>query len=174
MPQDSNTSIEAPPQPTRRRFYVGAVYALWGLITATLGVSALTYLFVPPKMRRNEEWVDAGDVTKLAPDMPVELFFRRTRVDGWRVLSEQSSAWVVKSAQGSVTAFGAQCTHLGCAYHWDAGNHEFICPCHSSVFSITGEVQSGPAPRPLDRYEAKVENGKLKLGQLHVSEAKEA
>jgi len=159
---------------TRRRFYIGAVYALWGVITGTLGVSALVYLFLPPSMRRGEEWVDAGNVTKLAPSAPVQLFFRRTRVDGWRVLSEQGSAWVVKSQQGAVTAFGPQCTHLGCAYHWDSGNHEFICPCHSSVFSIDGDVQSGPAPRPLDRYEAKVENGKLLLGRLHVSEGKEA
>ena len=168
------TETETGVRTTRRRFHVGAIYALWGIITGTLGVSALTYLFFPPAAKRTDDWVDAGDVTKLAPDTPVELFFRRTRIDGWRVLSEQSSAWVVKSSKGPVTAFGAQCTHLGCAYHWDAGNHEFICPCHSSVFSIEGDVRSGPAPRPLDRYDAKVENGKLMLGRLHVSEAKEA
>ena len=35
-------------------------------------------------------------------------------------------------------------------------------------------VVSGPAPRPLDRYDAKVENGKLLLGPLHEShESKE-
>ena len=89
-------------------------------------------------MRRGEDWVNAGDVSKLAPETPVELFFRQTRVDGWRVLSEQTSAWVVKSQQGAVTAFGPQCTHLGCAYHWDANNHEFICPCHGSVFFHCG------------------------------------
>jgi menaquinol-cytochrome c reductase iron-sulfur subunit len=174
MPQDSNTNTEGPVETTRRRFYVGAVYTLWGIITGTLGISALAYLFIPPAMRRGEEWVPAGDVSRLAPNTPVELFFRRTRIDGWRVLSEQTSAWVVKAQQGGVTAFGPQCTHLGCAYHWDAGNHEFICPCHGSVFSIAGEVQAGPAPRPLDRYEAKVENGKLMLGRLRTPEAKEA
>ena len=159
---------------TRRRFHIGVIYLLWSIITAVLGGCGMLYLLAPPKLARREDWVNAGDIAKLAPNTPVELFFRRIRVDGWRVFSEQSSAWVVKSRQGSVTAFGAQCTHLGCAYHWDAGNHEFICPCHSSVFSMAGEVQSGPAPRPLDRYEAKVENGKLMLGRLHTSEAKEA
>jgi Rieske Fe-S protein len=29
-------------------------------------------------------------------------------------------------------------------------------------------VISGPAPRPLDRYETKVENGKLMLGRLET------
>jgi len=33
-------------------------------------------------------------------------------------------------------------------------------------------VVSGPAPRPLDRYETKVENGKLLLGRLHQSKEK--
>lgn len=174
MQQGTKTDTDSSTQPTRRRFYVGAIYTLWGIISGSLAVSAITYLFVPPAKRRIDQWVNAGDVSKLMPDTPVEMFFRRTRVDGWRVLSEQSSAWVVKSAQGNVTAFSPACTHLGCAYHWDGSAHEFICPCHSSIFSITGEVQSGPAPRPLDRYEAKVEDGKLMLGQLRVSEAKEA
>ena len=30
------------------------------------------------------------------PDVPLEVAFRRNRVDGWRVVSEKSTAWVVK------------------------------------------------------------------------------
>jgi menaquinol-cytochrome c reductase iron-sulfur subunit len=174
VPQDSKDRLAESLGSTRRRFYVGAVYGLWGIITGTLGASALAYLFIPPARRTNEEWVDAGEVAKLKPNLPVEVVFRRIRIDGWRVLSEKSSAWVTKSTEGTVTAFGPQCTHLGCAYHWDTGNEKFMCPCHSSVFSIQGEVQSGPAPRPLDRYETKIENGRLMLGRLRIAEANEA
>jgi len=174
MPQEPAQESGPPLETSRRRFYIGGVYALWAAITGALGGTALAYLFVPPAVRRNEEWADAGDVSKLSPNTPAEVFFRRTRIDGWRVLSERSSAWVVKSPQGTVTAFGPQCTHLGCAYHWDAANSEFICPCHSSVFSIQGDVQSGPAPRALDRYETKVEGSKLLLGRLRTSEVKDA
>ena len=35
--------------------------------------------------------------------------------------------------------------------------------------SLDGKVVAGPAPRPLDRYETRVENGKLLLGPLHES-----
>jgi Rieske Fe-S protein len=56
---------------------------------------------------------------------------------------------------------------LGCAYHWEERSSEFLCPCHSSAFSEDGKVISGPAPRPLDRFETKIENGKLLLGALH-------
>jgi menaquinol-cytochrome c reductase iron-sulfur subunit len=38
------------------------------------------------------------------------------------------------------------------------------------VFSIDGKVVSGPAPRPLDRYETRVQNNQLEIGQLKTSE----
>lgn len=151
---------------TRRSFYVAGIYGLWAVISAALGIPALIYLFFPPKARKEEEWVEIGDVTKLAPDSPVEMVFRRNRVDGWKVLSEKGTAWVVKHADNSVTAFGPQCTHLGCAYHWDDRKSEFLCPCHNSLFAIDGKVISGPAPRPLDRFATKVQGKKLLLGSL--------
>jgi len=151
---------------TRRRFYIGAIYGLWATISAALSLPALFYLLFPPKARKENEWVEAGDISKIAPDSPVEMSFRRNRVDGWKVISEKSTAWVVKHADNSVVAFGPQCTHLGCAYHWEEGKNEFLCPCHSSLFAVDGRVISGPAPRPLDRYDVKVQGSKLLIGDL--------
>jgi len=155
---------------TRRSFYIGAIYGLWAVISAALGLPALVYLLFPPKVRKENEWIEAGDISKVAPDSPVEMSFRRNRVDGWKVISEKSTAWVVKHADNSVIAFGPQCTHLGCAYHWEEGKNEFLCPCHSSLFGVDGKVISGPAPRPLDRYEVKVQGTKLLIGPLRKSE----
>jgi menaquinol-cytochrome c reductase iron-sulfur subunit len=155
---------------TRRQFYVGAIYGLWAVISAALGLPALIYLLFPPKARKENDWIEAGDISKLAPNSPVEMSFRRNRVDGWKVISEKSTAWVVKQADNSVTAFGPQCTHLGCAYHWEEGKNEFLCPCHSSLFAVDGRVISGPAPRPLDRYDVKVQGSKLLLGDLRKEE----
>ena len=153
----------------RRAFFVTTMYGLWAAIAAALSIPAAVYLFLPPKLRRENEWTEAGDVAKMVPDSPVEMVFRRNRVDGWRILSEKSTAWAVKLDNGEVIAFAPQCTHLGCAYHWDEGKKEFLCPCHNSVFSIDGKVISGPAPRPLDRYESKVQNNKLMLGEIQES-----
>jgi Rieske Fe-S protein len=155
---------------TRRGFYMGAMYAIWGVITASLSVPALAYLFLPPKARKDESWIDVGDITRLTPNQPVEMAFRRNRVDGWKVISEKVTAWVVKTPDGGVCAFGPQCTHLGCAHHWDETKTQFVCPCHNSLFAIDGKVTYGPAPRPLDRYEARVAGNKLLLGDLHPSE----
>ena len=157
---------------SRRRFYIGAIYGIWAAIAAALGIPALGYLFLPPRIRQENQWVDAGDVSQLTPDSPVEMTFRRTRIDGWKVMSEKSTAWVVKRPDSSIAAFGPQCTHLGCAYHWEESKNEFVCPCHNSVFAVDGRVISGPAPRPLDRYESKVEGTHLMLGRLEQPESK--
>jgi menaquinol-cytochrome c reductase iron-sulfur subunit len=145
------------------------MYAIWGAITASLSVPALAYLFLPPKARKDESWIDVGDITRLTPNQPVEMTFRRNRTDGWKVISEKVTAWVVKTPEGGVSAFGPQCTHLGCAHHWDENRSQFVCPCHNSLFSIEGKVTYGPAPRPLDRYEAKISGNKLLLGDLRPS-----
>ena len=155
---------------TRRGFHMAAISALWGAIAAALGAPALAYLFVPPKARQDESWTDVGDITYLAPNQPVEMAFRRNRVDGWKVVSEKLTAWVVKTPGGEVCAFGPQCTHLGCAHHWDEARGQFVCPCHNSLFSIDGKVTFGPAPRPLDRYATRLDGRKLLLGDLRQSE----
>ena len=153
---------------TRRNFFVGAIYGIWAVIAAALALPASVYLLLPPKAKREEEWIQVGDINALAPNSPVEMTFRRNRVDGWKIYSEKSTAWVVKTPANRVIAFGPQCTHLGCAYHWDESKTEFVCPCHNSLFSADGQVISGPAPRPLDQYDVKVDGGKLLLGRLRI------
>jgi menaquinol-cytochrome c reductase iron-sulfur subunit len=150
----------------RRAFILTFIYGLWGIITSALALPAALYLLLPPRSRKSAEWVTAGDVTQLQPGAPEEVVFRRNRVDGWKVTSEKSTAWVVRASSGDVVAFAPQCTHLGCAYHWDESHHYFLCPCHTSAFALDGKVLSGPAPRPLDRYEVKVDGGKIMIGPM--------
>jgi menaquinol-cytochrome c reductase iron-sulfur subunit len=154
----------------RRGFYAQAIFALNAVIGAALAIPTLVYLLVPGKSKRKGDLIDAGDVSQLTPGLPVEMKFQRSRVDGWRVLTERRTAWVVKNTDNQITAFGPQCTHLGCAYHWDDKPKQFVCPCHTSLFSISGKVLAGPAPRSLDRYVAEVRNGRLMLGELRQAE----
>jgi len=159
---------------SRRGFFQAGILGLGAAIAAALGLPALAYLLAPPKSRQEDAWIEIGEVDKFAAGTPLEVAFRRNGTDAWKVVSEKDTAWVVKRTDGGVTAFGPQCTHLGCAYHWDDGRQQFLCPCHSSLFRIDGSVISGPAPRPLDRYETKVENGRVMVGRLQTSTARQA
>ena len=151
----------------RRKFYAAAIYVLNALMGIAVTIPAIAYLLVPGRKRQQDQWVEAGDIATLAPNSPVEMSFRKSRVDGWRTISEKTTAWVVKKPDGGLVAFGPQCTHLGCAYHWDEKQNQFVCPCHTTLFSIDGKVISGPAPRPLDRYAIQLDGTKLKVGDLH-------
>jgi len=130
-------------------------------MAAMVAIPAGAYLILKPKSAGGEDMVEIADVATLEVDKPKEVVYFRKRVDGWKVTKEKTTAWVVKNASGEVRAYDPACTHLACAYHWEDGQKEFFCPCHSSVFGLEGNVVSGPAPRPLDRYVTKVEGGKI-------------
>ncbi len=150
---------------TRRTFYRKLIHLLTSLTGAGLALPALAYLFLPARSGTASRWTEAGSLTRVPENRPTELIFQKKRVDGWKTAYQRSSAWVVRSG-AELTAFAPQCTHLGCAYHWSEQRREFVCPCHDSRFSLDGRVISGPAPRPLDRYEVRIEGDRIWLGQL--------
>src|SRR5690606_20688946 len=124
------------------------------------------YLLFPPSAKRKQDWVEVGDISSLKLEQPEERTFHRIRKDGWKMISEKAAAWVIRTSDNEAIAYVPVCTHLGCAYRWDYDNAVFLCPCHTSTFSTTGEVLTGPAPRPLDRYQTRIEDGKLFLGSV--------
>jgi cytochrome b6-f complex iron-sulfur subunit len=71
--------------------------------------------------------------------------------------------YLVRLADGGFLALHRQCTHLGCSVPWDEASARFACPCHASVFDLRGEVLAPPAPRPLDRFAVRIENGIVKV-----------
>ncbi len=150
----------------RRSFQLLILYILSALIAIALAIPTAIYLLIPPRSRKPTGFVDAGDISQLPMDLPTEMTFVESGVDGWRTVSQKRTAWVVKQKNNRIVAFGPQCTHLGCAYHYEEAQKHFVCPCHASVFSTDGSVTSGPAPRALDRYATRVQNDRLMLGAL--------
>jgi menaquinol-cytochrome c reductase iron-sulfur subunit len=150
---------------SRRSLITAAIYAIPLLIGGTLTTSICKYLFGGQKIQK-DAWTDAGDVSDLQGGTPRQVRFERIVVDGWKIRNEKSSAWIILDNQRHVTAFSPLCTHLGCAYRWQAEKKLFTCPCHGSAFNVRGDVIMGPASRPLDRYSAKIEANRLWLGPL--------
>ena len=150
----------------RRSFVAGAIYLLTSLIATTLTASIGRYLFSRPRTQDAETWSDAGEIPELRSGVPRQITFVRRRTDAWDSRNEKTTAWVILNNQQSLTAFAPSCPHLGCAYHWDTENRLFVCPCHGSLFNRAGNVIAGPAVRPLDRYEVKIEGARLWLGPV--------
>ena len=98
----------------RRTFYLVCIYVIWATIGVVLAVPAAVYLLWPPRPRKKQDWNEAGSIAQLKLGTPSELVFRKNRVDGWKVTSEKSTAWVVKKSKNQIVAFSPQCPHLGC------------------------------------------------------------
>lgn len=71
-----------------------------------------------------------------------------------------------KSVKGKFPyiAISTRCAHLGCPVRFVSAAKQFICPCHGGTYGFEGEVNGGPPVRPLDRFETKVENGRVLVG----------
>jgi cytochrome b6-f complex iron-sulfur subunit len=71
--------------------------------------------------------------------------------------------YLARLVDGGFLALSRSCTHLGCTVPWNPDEKRFVCPCHASAFSMTGDVSSPPAPRALDYYAVRIENGVVKV-----------
>src|SRR5882762_9591420 len=78
------------------------------------------------------------------------------------------AAWLRRENDSSFVVFSANCTHLGCPVRWMDGADLFMCPCHGGVYYKDGSVAAGPPPRPLFRYDARIENGEVKINSVVV------
>jgi menaquinol-cytochrome c reductase iron-sulfur subunit len=145
----------------RRRFFGRVIGAIAALVATAWAVPLAIYAVAPALTRRIREWVDTGAVVDLEVDQPRELDVVVSRRDGWHEVRAVKSFWAHRAQNGEVVAFSAICPHLGCAFQWRADQGRFVCPCHLSAFSLSGDVLAGPSPRPLDRLDVKVEAGRL-------------
>jgi cytochrome b6-f complex iron-sulfur subunit len=83
--------------------------------------------------------------------------------------TENDSAILVRSLDGSYHAFGQKCTHLSCPVYFEKNHQRLECPCHEGAFDArTGDVLYGPPPRPLDAVNLEVRaNGEVwALGRI--------
>jgi menaquinol-cytochrome c reductase iron-sulfur subunit len=152
---------------SRRTFFGRLFWGLATLIGLLVGVPTLGSIF-SPAIRRQEkaQWIKVGPVSAFGAEPRLAHHVHPSQ-EGWVNVTGQMQVWVVRLPEGGFKIFDNHCTHLGCAYHWDVSRGLFICPCHNGVFNAKGDVVSGPPPRPLDYYEAKVEGEALYMGAFH-------
>jgi Rieske Fe-S protein len=71
---------------------------------------------------------------------------------------------VARTGADTFSAVDSTCTHERCTVTGISGQ-TYVCPCHGSQYSLTGQVRSGPAPRSLPTHNASFANGVLTLSR---------
>jgi len=147
---------------SRRNFLQTAIWGIGGVIGVGFAVPAVAYVVGPSlKNQQVQTWMRLAPTAKVELGTPTLFTFTVQTQTGWIVNSEEVSVYVLSTDGRSFIAMSNICTHLGCHIRWIAEKNQFFCPCHNGVFDISGNVVSGPPPRPLTRYPVKVENGDL-------------
>lgn len=167
--RESSGSRES--QINRRRFLQYAIGAVGAFMTLAAGIPVIGS-FVSPALRgrsKKGNWTNLGSVEAFTPGEPRLIQFSLSQQDGWVASRFPKAVWVVREEdKESFVCYNSRCTHLGCAVDWKEGHkgEAFYSPCHGGVFTIEGEVIAGPPPRPLDRLDYKIEDGKLLVNYL--------
>jgi cytochrome b6-f complex iron-sulfur subunit len=140
----------SPSSAPRRRFLAW----IWGGLLAALSAEVLWIAgsFLRPRGSR------AADATTVVVAGPVDAF-----APGTVTAFPGGKFYLARLADGGFLALDRTCTHLGCTVPWDPEKSRFDCPCHASGFDITGAVLAPPAPRPLDLFLVRIENGIVKV-----------
>jgi menaquinol-cytochrome c reductase iron-sulfur subunit len=146
---------------SRRDFMKTAILSIGGLIGTAIGLPAIAYVVGPALQKETDEWIRLGSVGKVELNTPTLFKTIIEKQTGWINAEEEFSVYVLTTNGQEFVVMSNICTHLGCRVRWIPDQEGFFCPCHNGVFSKDGSVVSGPPPRPLDRFEVKVEDGVL-------------
>jgi cytochrome b6-f complex iron-sulfur subunit len=130
----------------------GFLHKIVGGVGAVVAVSALypvvRFIIPPVKTVKSVNQLTVGKASEI-PDGTGKIYqFNEDKV-------------IVVNKGGSLTAVSAVCTHLGCLVHWDNAASEMACPCHGAKYKLTGEIISGPQPKPLKSYKAKIDGDSI-------------
>jgi Rieske Fe-S protein len=146
----------------RRDFLSMATLAIGGFISIVVGIPAVAYIIGPARRTDQEQnWIRLGAASKVELGTPTLFKTRIERQVGWIVNEEEISTYILTEDGRNFVAMSNICSHLGCRVRWISNQEQFFCPCHNAIFGKSGEVVSGPPPRPLDQFEVKVEDGQL-------------
>jgi Rieske Fe-S protein len=76
--------------------------------------------------------------------------------------TEHDACVLVRTADGTLAAFGQKCTHLSCAVVPHVAKGVIRCPCHDGVFDLaTGRPLAGPPRRPLVQVRLEVRGDEI-------------
>lgn len=132
----------------RRGFLHKVVGGVGAVVAASTLYPVVKYIIPPTKEVKEVNELAVGKAADV-PDGQGKIFqFNQDKV-------------IVINKGGALTAVSAVCTHLGCLVNWQNADNQLFCPCHGAKYKVTGEIISGPQPKPLKQYKARIEGEDL-------------
>jgi cytochrome b6-f complex iron-sulfur subunit len=154
------------PAPTRRTFLRTAWLISMAGALGAFGAASLRFLWPNIQGAFGAE-LDIGAVDEILAEIeqtqsPFRYPAGRMWVSPYDPATDPEGVYADVALDGApVMALYQKCVHLGCTVPWQAPVQRFQCPCHGSNYNILGEYILGPAPRGLDRFPTRVENGRV-------------
>jgi Rieske Fe-S protein len=155
---------------TRRALFTGGAMAAGGVASAAFALPALGFALGPIfSDQEPETFQDVGPEADFNPQTYVPKVITLVGDVGEAgkttiYVRRRDPARDTKLAGYPYVAISTRCAHLGCPVRYVQAAERFICPCHGGVYQFDGKVAGGPPVRPLDRFETKVENGRVLVG----------
>jgi menaquinol-cytochrome c reductase iron-sulfur subunit len=149
-----------------RRSFLGVLLAMGSACVGALLSVPLVRFAIFPLIRQTTDtkWAPVGGTNEFSSlSEPTVRTIQIERVDGWRRAISERAVYITKDAQGGVRVLSSVCPHLGCTVPWNRDKKQFICPCHTAIFSPDGARVAGPALRGMDTLQSKVEDGQLQV-----------
>lgn len=149
----------------RRDFLGLATAALGGLIAMAVAIPGVAYILSPLRRKGQEgAFHTLTRLKQLEVGVPRSFAIIEERQDSWVKYPREpvGSVWLVRQPPGAeppVLALQSECPHLGCAINLKADRSGFLCPCHTSAFTLEGTPTNQVPPRPMDRLEVEVTSG---------------
>jgi menaquinol-cytochrome c reductase iron-sulfur subunit len=149
-----------------RRSFLGVLLGFGAVVVGgALSVPLLRFALHPLLTKTTEiGWSEIGKLEEFASlTAPMKKLITVDQRDGWRKIVSEKAIYVLPTKDGVLRILSPICPHLGCSIPWIEAKQQFVCPCHTAIFTLDGARVSGPAPRSMDDLESKVENGVLKV-----------
>lgn len=165
-----NYSIESLPAPDPKQRRITRLLLIVWLILGLIVVGMVCYIGVAAFRPPPQEPLYVGDVDEYPLDSVNKEFINTDFFDVTANKDQDTlPLQIVRDADGSWTVLYARSTNpteavltpRQCLVEWEESLEQFLELCGGSRWSRDGKYVAGPAPRDLDSFPARVENGKL-------------
>jgi menaquinol-cytochrome c reductase iron-sulfur subunit len=132
-----------------------------GLVPLVIGLAAVFDPLRRGRGRGSGEYLRLTTLSAVPDDgVPRQFPVVAAQRDAWTFSPDERIGAVYLRrlpGQQSVEAFNVVCPHAGCFVGYDAEAREYRCPCHTSAFTLDGEIiPPSPAPRGMDQLPTRV------------------